>query len=144
MSTCAGYVARRRDAGAAAATSGDPCRMKVYRSGDTIPPIAVDLQARGEGIDSWIWGLILIGFGIAMVVPGSPLKGDSEFSGTMVEYGFSLALGLTGIALLSRRIPALAAFGSRHRLPIILTGITAILMTFGTLVFMQEPGPVKS
>ena len=116
---------------------------KVYRASDTIAPIVADLQGSDEGLGPWVWGLVLIGFGVAMAVPGNPLAADSEYSGTLVVYGFSLALVTTGVAMLSRRIPALAAFGSRHRLAITLIGILALLMTFGTLMFMQEPGPIK-
>jgi hypothetical protein len=116
--------------------------MKIYRPGDAIAPLVTNLQTTDDGADlgPWFIGLGLIGFGVSMWVPGSPfaepMSGLDGFSAHMVPLGFGLALVLVGISFVSRRVPALARFGSRHRLAIIIGGITAILMTFGPVALL--------
>jgi hypothetical protein len=110
--------------------------MKVYHPGDLIQPIHVNLQTVDNpgGLSPWVSGTALIAMGIAIwVIPQD--RPDSLFSiQTMIVLGFSLALVFFGLALYSRRIPALAQFGSRHRLAINITGITVVTLTFGSLL----------
>ncbi len=117
--------------------------MKVHRPGDTIAPIVTNLQTSDDvgGLNPWVVGLTLIAFGITMWVPGSPFTGSpsvasDEFHSHTVTFGFGLLLGLGGTSILSRRVPAIARFGSRHRLAVVITGIAGLLLTFGPVALL--------
>jgi hypothetical protein len=117
--------------------------MKIYRSHDSIAPIVANLQTIDDpgGMNPWVVGLVLIGAAIALWWPNSPLAGKEGFTGEplmdrTILVGFGLALMLVGVSILSRRIPALAKFGSRHRMAIIVSFIAAVAMTFAPLVVL--------
>ena len=110
--------------------------MKVFHPGDSIQPIQVNLQTIDNpgGVSPWVSGTVLIAMGIALwVIP--QFRPDSLLSVPgMVMLGFSVALVFVGLSLYSQRIPALARFGSRHRLAINITGITAMTLAVGSLL----------
>ncbi len=110
--------------------------MKVYRPGDSIQPIRVNLQTVDNpgGVSPWVTGTVLIAMSIVVwVIPQD--RPDSLLSiQAMILVGVSLALVFSGLALYSHRIPSLARFGSRHRLAINVTGITAATLAFGPLL----------
>ncbi len=122
--------------------------MKIYRSHDAIAPIVVNLQTTEDpgGMNPWFVGLGLIGAAIALCWPNSPFVGTGGVTGEplidkSIVFGFGLALALVGVSILSRRIPALARFGSRHRMMIIVGFMVAITMTFGPLILLAfAPG----
>jgi hypothetical protein len=110
--------------------------MKVYRPGDSIQPIQVNLQTIDNpgGLSPWVTGTALIAMGIAVwIIPQDRPDSLISVQGTTL-LGFSLALMFFGLSLYARRIPALARFGSRHRLAINVTGITVVTLTFGPLL----------
>jgi hypothetical protein len=110
--------------------------MKVYRPGDPIQPIQVNLQTIDNpgGLSPWVTGTALIAMGIVVwIIPQD--RPDSLLSvQAMILLGFSLALVFVGLSMYSRRIPALARFGSRHRLAIKVAGIAMVTLGFGSFL----------
>src|SRR5882762_1305582 len=115
---------------------------KVYRSTDTIERIEINLQTGPDpgGVSPWVSGLVVMAFGVWLwLLPFLGGKGDltrggligGVIGGGFSVFGFGLALMLVGLAILSRRIPALARFGSRHRMLFLAGFITAVLTCFG-------------
>jgi hypothetical protein len=110
--------------------------MKVYRPGDSIQPIRVNLQTVDDpgGLSPWVTGTALIAMSIVIWIIPQDRPSSLLSTQAMILLGFSLALVFFGLALYSRRIPALARFGSRHRLAINVTGITVVTLAFGSLL----------
>lgn len=107
--------------------------MKIYRPGDRIGPVAVDLRTVKEPeVGPWITAVVLIAFGfMPWFMPDT--RSGLTLSTAPILAGWTLALTLAGVSSLSQRIPALARFGTRHRVAIFLGLVAAIVLTFGPL-----------
>jgi hypothetical protein len=123
--------------------------MRVYRPTDAVEPIVANLQTGdgANGLSPWVVGPGLIVFASLLWIPHSPFVAseDNSLIGSMVRFGFGLALAMAGVSILSRRIPALARLGTRHRMAIILGFIASLIATFGPvalLAFMPGMRPI--
>ena len=120
--------------------------VKVYRPGESVAPIVVDLQwIKQSTSDTWFTAaFLMVGAVLPWLMP-KDTRGELTFTYGCILTGWTLAFTLAAISTVSRRVPALARFGNRHRIAVFVALVAAAVLTFGPIalsVFVPGARPL--